>query len=475
MGKLTRQRKFAKVFRASPDAFLISRLADGRLIEVNEAFARISGYEREEIIGRTSADLRLWADPEDRAVLVQRLREQKAVSNLEIRFRTKSGELRYGLLSAETADLGGEQCILGIVRDVSERKQAEEALRASEERYRDLYENANDILYTIDLQGNLTSLNKAGELVLGYTRGEAMGRNINEIVSPESQELFRRMLELKLAGVSRTTTYELEILARGGRKVILEISSRLIYRDGKPVGVQGVARDITERKAAERAVRLLSGRILQAQDEERRHIARELHDSTAQNLAALITNLKLMSRAARSLDEKTRKALAESLSLAEQSGREIRTLSYLLHPPLLDELGLASALRAFVEGFAQRTGIQVALDVQPDFGRLSQELETTLFRIAQESLNNIHRHSESPTAEIQISRDSAQVTLEVRDEGRGMLVAALEELEGQIAQLGVGIAGMRERVGQLGGRLEIYSRGRGTTVKVTLPLPGGGS
>jgi signal transduction histidine kinase len=207
------------------------------------------------------------------------------------------------------------------------------------------------------------------------------------------------------------------------------------------------------------------------QDEERRRIARELHDAIGQNLVGLVANLTVAHRSARALNPKARQALSGSLEVAERSLKEMRTLSYLLHPPLLDEDGLASALAWYVQGFAKRSGIKIDLKVSPNFARLPQDVETTLFRVVQESLTNVHRHSKSLTASIRLSRGATGVKLEIADKGRGMPAKALHSGNQKSGKLGVGIMGMSERARQLGGRLEIDSSRRGTTVRVVIPNP----
>jgi len=230
-------------------------------------------------------------------------------------------------------------------------------------------------------------------------------------------------------------------------------------------------RDLTERKHAEKALRGLSTRLLQLQDEERRRIARELHDAIGQNLTALVMNLTLAHKSANKRNPKARQAISGSLEMAERCLDEMRTLSYLLHPPLLDEDGLGSALAWYVKGFTERSGIKTDLKVSSNFGRLSQEVETTLFRVVQESLSNVHRHSKSPTASIRLSRRATGVKLEITDKGQGLPTQALHSGIQNSGQLGVGIMGMSERAKQLGGRLEIDSSRRGTTVRVVIPNP----
>ena len=216
-------------------------------------------------------------------------------------------------------------------------------------------------------------------------------------------------------------------------------------------------------------VRSLSSRLLTLQDEERRHIARELHDSAGQLAAVMKMNLTKMAAQSRTLPEPFGVALAESMSVLDQLIGEIRTISYLLHPPLLDALGLESALKWFVEGFGQRSKIQVKLQLSAEDIRLPAELETHLFRAVQECLTNIYRHSGSPTARLGLSIENDRVRLEVADNGKGIPPEKLKALESK-GQLGVGIAGMRERVRQFGGTLDIKSDATGTVVVISVPI-----
>ncbi|HWB96425.1 MAG TPA: histidine kinase, partial [Bryobacteraceae bacterium] len=245
---------------------------------------------------------------------------------------------------------------------------------------------------------------------------------------------------------------------------------------GKHLGAAAIARDISELQHMNESLQHLSGELLRSQDEERRRIARELHDSTAQGLAGVAMNLAVLERSkAVAAEPRASKLVGEALSLARQCAKEVRALSYLLHPPLLDELGLASALRSYAEGFTERTGIQLRLELPQDFGRFPPEVETTLFRIVQECLANVHRHSGSPQAVIRIRRGPGQVALEVEDEGHGLLQGALSTGGRGSVRLGVGIPGMRERARQLGGKLEIVSGRQGTRVRVILPLQPSGA
>jgi signal transduction histidine kinase len=231
-----------------------------------------------------------------------------------------------------------------------------------------------------------------------------------------------------------------------------------------------VSQRTVELGAANQSLGELTARLLKLQDEERRRIARELHDSVGQTLAALSMNLSTIGGDIAKL-AKTASAVTDSATLVADMTADIRTISYLLHPPLLDEQGLSSALRWYIEGFAERSKIKVELKVPEDFGRLPSDLETAIFRVVQECLTNIHRHSESAVARVRVGNSGGDVRVEVEDEGKGIP----PEKQGEIMSRGlpgVGVRGMRERLRQLGGSLEIKSAGagKGTVVVARLPI-----
>jgi signal transduction histidine kinase len=243
------------------------------------------------------------------------------------------------------------------------------------------------------------------------------------------------------------------------------------------------AHDELERKVLERtadlnlaneSLRELSGRLQQMRDDERRQIARELHDSVGQLLAALSMNLGAVMNQAHKLDAAGARALSENVAMVEQISSEIRTMSHLLHPPLLDAAGLTSALRWYVDGFSERSKIKVDLNIPEDVGRLSDEMEIAIFRMIQECLTNIHRHSGSSGAAIRVRKEDSHILVEVQDEGTGIPLEKQIELKTS-GRTGVGFRGMRERLRQLGGTLEIQSGRAGTAVIATLPIEGSGT
>jgi PAS domain S-box-containing protein len=222
-----------------------------------------------------------------------------------------------------------------------------------------------------------------------------------------------------------------------------------------------------ELSKAEERLRILSGRLLQAQDDERRRLARELHDSAGQMLAALKMNLVPLEEGVGKHDARLGQFAANGVVLVNELSKELRTMSYLLHPPLLDEAGLPSALRWYAQGFSERRGIQVSLDIDNDLPRLPREVETTIFRIVQESLTNIHRHSGSKSASLHVEHDTAFTRVEIEDSGCGIGNSSLSDQ--RPTKIGVGIQGMQERVRQLQGEFRIHSKKTGTKLTVVLP------
>jgi signal transduction histidine kinase len=261
------------------------------------------------------------------------------------------------------------------------------------------------------------------------------------------------------------------MLAAGAIIAVAEWSRRRdeTLRESQDDLEQRVRQRTIELDAANQNLRELTARLLKSQDEERRRIARELHDSVGQTVAALAMNLSTVGADIERL-LKTARTVADSAALVNDMSTDIRTISYLLHPPLLDEAGLSSALRWYTEGFSERSGIHVDLDFPDNFARLPRDMETAIFRVVQECLTNIHRHSESLVARIHFSQSATQLRLEVEDEGRGIPEEKRQEILSS-GLPGVGLRGMRERIRQLGGSLEINPRpsGKGTIVVAVLP------
>jgi signal transduction histidine kinase len=280
----------------------------------------------------------------------------------------------------------------------------------------------------------------------------------------EDVRLMTALSEFTSCGLHLLESIEAERAARKEREHEIEARKRteMLLRQTQSE-MEAVIDDRTSQ------LRQLSARVISLQDEERRRIARELHDSAGQYLAAIEMNLSGLKQSAH-LEESLGRQVSDTLELANRCTSEIRTISYLLHPPLLDEMGLASALGWYVEGFSERSGIRVELDVPRSLGRLPRETETVLFRVVQQTLANIHRHSGSHVAKIRMEADAESVMVEICDEGRGIEPETLKGFDAGKRLIGVGIAGMRERVRVMGGHFSIRSGKDGTSIEVRLPL-----
>jgi len=343
----------------------------------------------------------------------------------------------------------------------AQKVQLNEAVKAHAE----LLDAANDAIFVRSLHASITYWNKGAERLYGWTKDEAIGKSPRELFQVEFPSSFEEVVK-----ASREGGWEGEIVQtkRDGTKIT--VASRwttLLDAQNNAVGWLTINTDITRRKVAEESTRQLTAHLLKMQDDERRRIARELHDSAGQILAALAMNLDRIHSSAKLNPEQTR-LLSDSDALVKDATKELRTISHLLHPPLLDEVGLPSALRWYVDGFAKRSGINTMLELAADFGRLPPDFEIAVFRIVQESLTNIHRHSGSPSAEVRLMRANGEVRLEVLDRGKGMPIEKQQSLAAN-GPLGVGLRGMRERVTQLGGILDVRTSDSGTIVTAILP------
>ena len=437
-------------------------------------YQRILGYSEEDLSGGLPRFMEL-VHPEDQAPVwaeIRRVLDTKEPYRQEYRLRSKDG--RYLLVRDQgyfyVNDGGKLIRMVGFISDITDQRRAEEELRASEQRFRNSFAHSATGILLVDLNGRFVETNRAYSEITGYTQTELESLTFLDITHPEDVDRCVRVFRQMLDGEIASYLIEKRYVRKDGGVVWARVSSTLL-RDVKnnPSHAVVIVEDITERKRVEEQVGTLSRRLLHVQDEERRRLARELHDSTAQSIAAMCLNLGVLSESANLLDQPAQKALTDCLEIGEQCIRELRTFSYLLHPPVLDDMGLSSALKWYVEGFVHRSRIEVALDIAPELGRLSRDLELTLFRVVQESLTNIHRHSGSRSAVIRIVRDPNEVFLQVRDYGCG-IAGASSNGNGTMPQAGVGIAGMRERARQVGGYLRIHSRPGRTEVELRAPI-----
>jgi PAS domain S-box-containing protein len=414
-----------------------------------------------------------WAaliHPEDRARVLEGARRQAEGVPCDAEFRVvwPDGSLHWlftkGNLIRDAR--GNPARTVGVTMDITERKLAEAALRESEERFRNLADTAPVFIFTISPNQHIDFANRFALNFTGRTLEDLAAEGWTEV----HDEDWGRVRSEWAATVARRVDFHSEYRMRradGEYRWMLGTGTPRFLPNGDFDGYLGISIDITEHKYAEQRLRDLSTALMRLQDEERRRIGRELHDSTGQNLAALKLNLSRLSHS--NLPPELEKIVPESMALTERMLSDIRTLSYLLHPPLLDELGLASALKTYIEGFSGRSGLPVHFEAPSQLGRLTPELETAIFRIVQEGLTNAHRHSGSSQCWVAIRTTGETVSLMVRDDGAGLPTGLLHPLRDEPGLVGVGLSGMQERARQLGGTLDIESDG-GCLIRAVLPL-----
>jgi PAS domain S-box-containing protein len=347
-------------------------------------------------------------------------------------------------------------------------RKTEYAARQSQEIVNAFFSSSAIGFGILDSQFRYTRVNDVLPRMAGLKPDDLLGTPVSQVfgeIGMRAEAVLRQVVESGQPILDREVSAQLP--GKPGDLRHWLVNYFPIREDGGAITQIGVtAVDVTARRNAEDALRTLSGRLLGIQDQERRRIARELHDSLGQYLAGLKIAIDMLSSRSQQKDP----LLVECADILEKAIAETRTLSHLLHPPLLDEAGFASAASWFVAGFSQRSGIPVSLDLPPDLQRLPDVIEIALFRVLQESLTNVHRHSRAKSAEISVDVDAEQVTIEIRDHGRGMPPHVIRQIEAETSKLGVGLAGMRERIHELGGRFVVSSDASGTTVQATIPL-----
>jgi PAS domain S-box-containing protein len=589
IGKDITNRKHAeesmKLFRnlidQSTDAIEVLDPGTLRFVDCNATAHQSLGYTREEFLSLSAFDV---GPIIERSLTSKRAEELDKGAIFESVHRRKDGSTFPVEINVKTVHLERDYR-LAVVRDITERKRTEEALRESEERYRELFENAKDAIYVQDLKGIYTSVNRAAEQLSGYDRNYIIGKHFNHFVAPEYLQLVRTKFAKKMAD-KEETAYEVQVIAKDGRRVPVELSTAVILKHGVPVGIQGMARDITERKRAEddlkqqkeilqkifdhipvmirltgsdgnallvnreyerttgwsleeiqknsrsifadlypdkeqrlrifqriadskgewadfrtrvrdgrvidtswtniqletgmrlgigqdisdrkhaeEKLRNYSRKLIEAQEAERQHIARELHDQIGQVLTAVRINLQTIGNSCES--DESQVLIDHGVTIIDAALEQVRSLSFELRPSLLDDLGLVAALRWYADQYTQRTGIQTKSVTNLLGRRLKHELETACFRIVQEALTNVVRHANAKNVSIDLRTLKHKIVLSIKDDGIGF---DERSANGDASATHLGLRGMKERALALNGTLEIKSvAARGTEIRVSFP------
>ena len=466
--------KFSKAFRASPDGLAISEVATGRYLEVNEGYCLLCGYQREEMLGHTSLELGIWKNPGDRDRFVAELKQTGGVRNFEMLMGTRAGGVRHIHLNGETIELGEISCFVSVLHDVTDRMFAEQALRESEEKFSRAFRTGPDIMSIVDLEtGRYLEVNEAHERTFGLKRAQVIGRSATELGIFQNPALRDTMkAHLQTSGSLRNLEYQ----ARNcrGEPMTFLLNAEVIELGGKTC-VLRVSHDSTERKRAETeraeaVTREHEARIeytlqlIAAQEAERKRIAAELHDGVGQNLL-LIKNLAQQVQLS-GLAGPVQEQIDTINHLAGLCIADVRQISRDLRPYQLDHLGLKRALEAMLEYAAQASPAEFTSKFEPVDDLFATDAAMNLYRIVQESLNNILKHSRARQVDIRLERDVHEVQLRIQDDGVGFLPGRADEKKG------LGLRNIAERVRMLGGKLNIASApGQGTRIEVAVPIP----
>ena len=465
------EERFGQMFRLSPDGIVVTTVSDGRVIEANDAMLRILGRERNDVIGRTVTDLGIWRDQfEHKAMVALPAMTPGGIRQYEHAVRTPEGEKRDLLARTTKIDLQGDSVLLSMVRDITDGRRSQRLLEESEKRLAKMIEGSPEAITIASIEeGTFMLVNPAAERLSGYTREEMIGKSaVGLSFWPDPEERNRLV-----ADVQRQETVharEIRLRRKDGKVRDVLCSAALIdFEGGKFLMFQGM--DITERKNAEKDLRQhqellreLSAHHETVREEERAHIAREIHDEMGQALTALKMDMSVIGLESAKSAPKTAKEIQGLKGRVDDIIQLVRDVAAALRPSALD-LGILSGIEWLVDEFQRRSGIRCEVKVEDGEIHLKEDRSIVLFRILQESLTNISRHAKASNVEIRLRSNATHVRLDVKDDGRGFDVEAARKKKT------FGLLGIRERVIMLHGTVNITSvPGEGTQVSVSIPL-----
>ncbi len=456
------------VERAS-DAIII--IQDEKTVYRNPIYEELIGFSTTETMGRSFLD---FVVPEDRNRVrdqyYKRLKGDPVPEKYEVRLLTRSG--RYVTMEVKPCviEYKGETATMVLMRDITERREAEEALRESEERFRSIFERSRDAICLIDREGRYLMVNEAMCKLIGVSREELLNKHYSTFVDKETHELMEQYWLQRRRSEPAPDRYEFKLIrADGGIRIIDNVPTVIHFQDKPPLTL-AILRDVTERRRMEDALESMRSKLLNLQESERSTISRVLHDTIGQNIGILDFNLATI---VEMLDETSRESISGLIdnmrNVIRETGDKLRDISSGLHPRLVQELGLVAGVNNLIDRFQGATGIQVHSSIQIDELHIDESVAVNLYRIVQEALTNIVKHSKCSSVLFEMAVEDGRLGVMVKDNGAGFSLEDVSQRD--IEQRGMGLFIMEERAKAIGGRLQIHSEpDQGTNVQVELEL-----
>jgi PAS domain S-box-containing protein len=466
------QQRYRSLFEGSRDAIIISN-ATGCILDVNDAATTLTGYGKSDLIHKRIQDLDNNIDLKAYQEYFNRIQAGESFAS-EISICPKNGQTIYAEFSSKKITFAGMPCIHTTARDMTSRRQAEEALRQSEAKYRELVQNANSIIIRFDTEGRIKFFNEYAQQFFGYTEEEILGRSLLETILPTIRSNGRSIqAEIKnfTLDPEKYKTNELENRRRNGERVWVTWTNRPIFNnEGKLVEFLWVGVDVTERNQSRRQIRNLTHELLKTQETERYRIARDLHDHIAQDLSSLKIRLQTLFGSHSSDSNELREQINDTVQILQRSISDVRNLAYDLRPPGLDQFGLVRTLFLYCEDFAQCNNLKTDfIAAGLDDLNLDKDIQINIYRLIQEALHNVKKHAEAKGVTIRLVASSPNLMLRIVDDGKGFDVSNWRAKSYKEKRMG--LQSMVERVNLLNGTIDIRSRlNRGAGIFITIPI-----
>ncbi len=463
------EKLFRGVFNTSLDAITISDVDSGKYLQVNKGFTEILGYSEEEAIGKTSVELGIWQNENDRKSFLKAFNSEGALREYVLKMKAKSGEIKTALISSELITLKGKEYFLNTGKDISRLIETQQTLFETEKLYETLFELSPSGIILLDLEGNIIDINRTYCAMLQYSEDELKGMNISKLNSSETPEQIKQNVKKIIS--RKTFNHEVINIRKDSTEIYLALREKLITLPNGTKGILSIAIDITERKKYEAEIQKSRKKLKQLTDylqnireEERREIARRIHDVLGQSLTAVQFETAWLQKHF-SDDETISERLSRLKNTVAEMTMEVQNISSELRPRMLDELGLASAIEWYCDEFEKKSGIKIHTRIEPEELYIDNKVSIHLFRMMQECLTNVWRHSKATRVNVELKVKNATLYLSIRDNGIGMDDKKIQNIKS------FGLLGLKERVFSLQGHIDFISApGKGTKIKIVIPL-----